>query len=245
MNPARTVEWFDEWFNSPYYHILYKHRDDSEAHLFIDNLATFLPITPEDKILDLACGKGRHAIYLNQKGFDVIGVDLSERNIRYAQKFANSRLQFFRHDKRSVFRKEYFTVLLNLFTSFGYFETDIENIGTLQAAASNLKTGGRMVIDFMNTPKVISQLPTQEQKTIDGICFEICKRIENRLIIKDIRFLDNGKPYHFQERLMIITQADFERYFRLAGLQILHILGDYHLKPYTPESDRMIFVLKK
>lgn len=245
MNPSGTSEWFDEWFNSPYYHVLYKHRDDSEAHLFIDNLADFLPIVREDKILDLACGKGRHSIYLNRKGFDVIGVDLSERNIRYAQKFANERLQFFRHDKRQVFRKEYFTVLLNLFTSFGYFETEIENIQTLQAAACNLKKGGRMVIDFMNTPKVLAQLPAREQKNIDGICFEIWKRTENRMIVKDIRFTDNGKPYHFQERLMAIGQADFERYFQAAGLRMLHVLGDYRLNPYTLESDRMIFVLQK
>jgi SAM-dependent methyltransferase len=245
MNSSDTGEWFDEWFNSPYYHILYKHRDDSEAQMLIDNLSDFLPISPADKILDLACGKGRHAIYLNQKGFDVIGVDLAEENIRYAQKFANERLQFFRHDKRRVFRKEYFSVLLNLFTSFGYFETDIENVQTLQAAADNLKKGGHMVIDFMNTPKVISHLKALEYKNIDGICFEIRKRIDNRFIIKDIRFSDNTGSFHFQERLMAITQTDFMRYFQAANLQLLHTFGDYKLTPYAPDSDRMIFILRK
>jgi len=245
MNPLGTGEWFDEWFNSPYYHVLYKHRDDREAQLFIDNLSDFLPISPADKILDLACGKGRHAIYLNKKGFDVVGIDLAEKNIRYAQKFANERLQFFRHDKRKVFRKDYFSILLNLFTSFGYFETDIENIQTLQAAADNLKNGGTMVIDFMNTPKVISHLKALEYKDIDGIRFEIRKRIDNRFIIKDIRFTDKNGSFHFQERLMAIMQADFIRYFYAAGLQVQHLFGDYNLSPYTPDSDRMIFILKK
>lgn len=245
MNPAGKGEWFDEWFNSPYYHILYKHRDDSEARMLIDNLSDFLPISPNDIILDLACGKGRHSIYFNQKGFNVIGVDLAEKNIRYAQQFANLRLQFFRHDKRQVFRKEYFSVLVNLFTSFGYFETDIENIQTLQAAADNLKKEGWMVIDFMNTPKVISHLQALEYKNIDDINFEIRKRIDNRFIIKDIRFLANNRMFHFQERLMAITQTDFVRYFQAAGLQLFHTFGDYKLSPYEPESDRMIFILRK
>ncbi len=245
MNPASSGEWFSQWFNSPYYHILYKNRDDSEAKLLIDNLAIFLEISPDDKILDLGCGKGRHAIYLNQKGFDVVGIDLAEENIRHAQKFANERLQFFRHDKRHIFRKEYFDILLNLFTSFGYFKTDAENIQALKAAAGNLKKGGFMVIDFMNTPKVLGQLKALEYKTIDGITFEIRKRIDKRLIIKDIYFTDNNRSFHFQERLMAITQADFMRYFQAAGLQLLHIFGDYRLAPYAPDSDRMIFVLKK
>ncbi|WP_448518471.1 SAM-dependent methyltransferase [Rhodoflexus sp.] len=238
-------EWFDEWFNSPYYHILYKHRDDSEARLLIDNLCHKLQINTTDKILDLACGKGRHSIYFNQKGFDVIGVDLAEKNIRYAQQFANERLQFFRHDKRHVFRKEYFTLLVNLFTSFGYFETDAENLQTLKAAADNLQKGGRMVIDFMNTAKVIAQLKPIEYKEIDNIRFEISKRLENRFIIKDIRFTDQNRAFHFQERLMAIGYADFMRYFKAAGLELIQLWGDYNLNHYTQESDRMIFLLKK
>lgn len=245
MQPSVSRQWFTDWFDSPYYHILYKNRDEQEAKFFIDKLIHFLPILPEDKILDLACGKGRHSIYLNRRGFDVIGVDLSEKNIRYAQQFANDRLSFFRHDKRQVFRHNYFTVLLNLFTSFGYFETENENIQTLKAAAANLKSQGRMVLDFMNTPRVIEQLQPLEYKEVEGICFEIRRQLKGKFLIKDIRFTDNHKQFHFQERLMVINQADFMRYFRAAKLQLVHLLGDYSLNAYTPTSERMIFILKK
>ena len=61
------MEWFKNWFNSPYYHILYKERDSYEAEYFIDNLIIYLKIAENSKIIDIACGKGRHSIYLEQK----------------------------------------------------------------------------------------------------------------------------------------------------------------------------------
>ena len=79
-------EWFGKWFDSPYYHILYHDRDFQEAQQFIDNLINVLGLSKTDNILDVACGKGRHSIYLNQKGFDVTGFDLSEQNIDHVKK---------------------------------------------------------------------------------------------------------------------------------------------------------------
>ncbi len=76
----QSEEWFTQWFNS-YYHILYKDRDQHEARLFIDNLARFLDFSPKNKILDLACGRGRHSVYLNSGGFDVTGIDLSPKTL--------------------------------------------------------------------------------------------------------------------------------------------------------------------
>lgn len=98
-------EWFGEWFDSPYYHILYKHRDFEEARNFIRKVCNYLVFNENDRILDLACGKGRHAIYLNQAGFNVVGVDLSVKNIEYARRYENERLRFYVHDMREVFRQ--------------------------------------------------------------------------------------------------------------------------------------------
>ena len=68
--------WYASWFNTPYYHILYKDRDYNEAENFMFNLTEYLNVPEQGKILDLACGKGRHAIYLNKIGYNVTGVDL-------------------------------------------------------------------------------------------------------------------------------------------------------------------------
>src|SRR5688500_2509825 len=115
-------EWFSTWFDSPYYHILYNNRDEQEAEQFMDKLLAYLHPKPHEKVLDLACGKGRHSVYLNQKGFDVTGIDLSEQSIAYARQFENERLHFAVHDMREVYQPETFDFILNLFTSFGYFE---------------------------------------------------------------------------------------------------------------------------
>ena len=239
-------EWFGEWFNSPYYHILYKHRDYEEAEHFIDQLITYFKPTADDKILDLACGKGRHSIYLNNRGLDVVGLDLSPQSIAHANQFANERLHFEVHDMRKVYKEQYFDYVFNLFTSFGYFETEAENQEAICATAKALKPDGKLLIDFLNPYKVIHQLVPEEVKEIEGIEFYITKHLsKDNYIVKDIRFADKGKTYHFQERVKAIRRQRFLEYFQLAGLELLETFGDYELNLYDCEqSDRMIFVLQ-
>ncbi|MDX1627479.1 MAG: class I SAM-dependent methyltransferase [Fulvivirga sp.] len=240
-------EWFDEWFDSPYYHILYKNRDYQEARQFIDRLIKYFKITPGHKVLDLACGKGRHSIYLNEKGFDVVGVDLSERNIQHAKKFENERLKFDTHDMREVYAEEEFDFVLNMFTSFGYFENDKENEQAVCAAAKNLKPGGGLLIDFLNPYRVINNLVPQEQRTVEGITFDISRSLsDDGYIEKNISFEDQGKSHAFKERVKAIRRIEFLEYFRKAGLKLITTFGNYQLEAYEPEkSDRMIFVTQK
>lgn len=242
----RTKEWFREWFDSPYYHILYNNRDYAEAQLFIDKLAQLLQFHPDDTMLDVACGKGRHSIYLNKKGYDVTGIDISPQSIAYAKQFENRRLHFYVHDMRQPFGDETFDYVLNLFTSFGYFETEAEDVQSLWVAWQALKPDGKLVLDFFNTPVVLQQLPPYEQKFVGNIDFRLRKRTESGYILKDIDFEANGKAWHFQERVKAIRREDFLRYFEQAGLQPLHLFGDYHLNPYDEQtSPRLIFVAER
>ena len=98
--------WYTSWFDSPYYHILYKNRDDKEAGLFMKNLTSFLNLSTSSKILDLACGKGRHSKYLNQLGYHVTGIDLSPQSIVYAKQFENDKLFFEEHDMSLTYPHE-------------------------------------------------------------------------------------------------------------------------------------------
>lgn len=243
---AQQEAWFSTWFDSPYYHILYSNRDEQDARGFIDNLLTLLHPKPHEKILDLACGKGRHSRYLNQKGYDVTGIDLSEQSISYAKNFENDRLHFDVHDMREVYKPESFDFVLNLFTSFGYFENETENVVALVAAAKSLKYGGRLVIDFMNTNRAIEHLITEETKMVQAIEFGIQRGVENGFIVKRIKFSDNGQEHQYEERVRALRKEDFLEYFKMAQLRLVDTYGDYNLNPYKEESsDRMIFVLKK
>lgn len=248
MSEKNNISWFENWFNSPFYHILYKNRDYTEAQIFMSNLAEYLKIPSKAKILDAACGKGRHAAFLSSNGFELTGFDLAPESIKEAQKLYGDlpNLHFFVHDIRNPFRLAYFDYVFNLFTSFGYFETDEENIQTIQSLAENLHSEGLLVIDFFNADKITKILPLSEQKNIDNIEFRIQKTFQNRFIIKDISFDVESESYFFQERVMAITEEDFKNYFRLAGLEIQVCFGSYALEPFDAStSERMIWVLKK
>ncbi|KAA9333074.1 class I SAM-dependent methyltransferase [Hymenobacter busanensis] len=241
------AEWFSTWFDSPYYHQLYHNRDQDEAQHFLDNLLVRLHPKPKERLLDLACGKGRHAIYLNQQGYNVTGIDLSPESIEHARQFANERLQFHVHDMRAPLPYGPFDFILNLFTSFGYFDEEAENVVALRNAADALQYGGKLVIDFMNTERAVRELVAHEEKTVDGITFHLNRHLDRDFIVKEIRFTDReGQPQHFQERVRALTVERFREYFYLAGLRLAEVLGDYDLNPYVEESSpRMIFILKK
>jgi SAM-dependent methyltransferase len=242
-----TAEWFATWFDSPYYHLLYRDRNQEEAQAFIDALLEHLRPKPDARLLDLACGKGRHAVYLSQHGYDVTGVDLSPESIAYAQEYAHERLHFHVHDMRDPLRSGPFDLIFNLFTSFGYFAQQTENVVALRSAAAALRPGGKMVIDFMNTERTLRELVLEEEKIVSGTTFRITRHLDEDFIVKEIRFQDdNGVEQRFEERVRALSQAQFEEYFQMAGLRLAEVLGDYQLAPYDEAvSPRMIFVLKK
>ncbi|WP_460880825.1 class I SAM-dependent methyltransferase [Pontibacter rugosus] len=187
----------------------------------------------------------RHSLYLSQKGLDVTGIDLSRQSISYAKQYEHEQLHFDVHDMRQVYRPGGFDFILNMFTSFGYFDNDTENVVALCATAKSLKHGGKLVIDFMNTNKVIDHLVAHEEKEVQGINFKITRGVENGFIIKTIDFRDEGQEYHYEERVRALRQEDFLEYFKMAQLRLVDTFGDYNLNPYNQAtSDRMVFVLK-
>jgi SAM-dependent methyltransferase len=239
-----SESWFSTWFDSPYYHILYKNRNEEEAQVFMDNVTHYLNMPENGTILDLACGKGRHSIYLNKLGYQVTGVDLSENSIAVANESSNESLRFKTHDMREPMNETYDAVF-NLFTSFGYFDTYEDNIKTLKAIKDSINEYGFGVIDFFNADFIIENLVAEETKEIDGITFNIKRFVENKKIIKEIRFEDKGETYNFTEKVSAFTLADFESMMEEAGIYLLEIFGDYKLKKfYKTQSDRLIMIFK-
>jgi SAM-dependent methyltransferase len=238
-------DWFSSWFNTKYYHILYKNRDFSEAETFISNLINDLKIEKNSKILDLACGKGRHSIYLNKLGYQIDGCDLSKESISYAKKFENDRLHFFVHDMREPLVNKSYNYVFNLFTSIGYFEDLNDNIKMLQSIESYTAPNGLLVIDFMNAHKVINNLVTKETKIVDGISFNITREVINGFIIKTIKFIDKGQPFEFKEKVQAIRLSDFENYLSKTNFKTIKTFGNYNLDTFDIEnSDRLIIIAK-
>ena len=243
---SNNNNWFASWFDSPHYHILYKNRDYKEAEFFLENLTQYLKPQPEDKILDLACGAGRHSIFLNKLGYQVTGVDLSPNSIKTALASSNERLYFDVHDMREVYKENEFDFVLNMFTSFGYFESDEENIKMLQSVEKTLKPNGVFVLDFFNAEKVIRDLVKEETKEIEGVQFDLKRELIDGQIVKHIDFKDSNKSFSFQEKVQAINLADFSSLFSNTGLKIIATFGDYSLNEFDSEnSDRLIIVAKQ
>ncbi len=239
-----STKWYASWFDTPYYHILYKDRDHNEAQKFMDTLTTYLNLGKDERILDLACGKGRHSIYLNQLGYDVVGVDLSKKNISYASRFENEKLKFKVHNMSEPYPDQ-FDAVFNLFTSFGYFSKEESNLNTIKAIKSNLTDKGIGVIDFMNVNYVTKNIIPEETKEIEGITFNIKRYTKEGCIYKDIKFKHDNKDFFFTERVKAITLCDFENYFEKANVNLLSIFGDYELQKFNKESSpRLILIFK-
>jgi len=241
-------QWFETWFDSPYYHLLYQNRNEAEAQTFIDHLLDFLAPPSNATILDLACGKGRHAKYIaeNEQQFQVTGVDLSPNSIAHAQTFAHERLDFQVHDMRALFKANYFDYIFNFFTSFGYFENTDDNQKTIAAVYEGLVKEGTFVIDFLNTPKAIKNLVPYEKKVIQGVHFDIYKKVENGFITKEIKVQDADKQLLFREKVQALQLEDIKTYLEQSQFEIKQVWGSYLLEPYDiNSSDRLIIVAQK
>ncbi len=245
-NQKQDLEWFESWFNTIYYHILYQNRNEKEAELLAQNLVSKLNIQPANQVLDLACGKGRHSIILNKLGLNVTGVDLSANSIAKAKKSANENLKFFVHDMRDPIPNAQFDFIVNLFTSFGYFDHHQDNLKVLKSINQMLVPGGKLVIDFFNLQRVIREMKPQELKSIEGIDFHISKRFDGHHIYKTIEFEAEGKQHSYTEKVQGLSETDFRNLLIQADFELVDIYGDFDLNSFDSEnSDRIILVAKK
>lgn len=242
----QDAPWFESWFDSPYYHILYSNRNHNEAALFINKLIELLQLNKTHILLDLACGKGRHALELSKSGAQTYGVDLSPGSISYAKKFETANLHFDIHDMRDVYKPLYFTHVFNLFTSFGYFDNIDDNYKMLQSIYSMLSDNGIFVIDFFNSTKVIQTLIPNEIKHIQGIEFHIIKTIQSGYIIKYISFTDRQQTFNYQEKVQLFTAEQLQGMLHFCNFEILYTFGSYALDKYDAEqSDRLLYIVRK
>ena len=240
----KEKEWFEHWFDTPFYHILYDYRNDDEARHFMTNLVDHLKLAKDNKILDLPCGKGRHAVFLHEKGFNTTGADLSENSITYAKQFEKEGLNFDIHDMRNPLNGNY-DAIFNLFTSFGYFNQETTNIKVLKNFKNGLLPGGHIVVDFLNLEKVVQQLIPEQRITKQGIDFVIRKRVSENFIIKEIEVNQNQEVHHYMEKVQALDLDKMQYFAKAAGLEIQEIFGDYGLNPFDNDnSDRLILILK-
>ena len=185
-------------------------------------LLVILPPPAGKFFLDLACGSGRHSIYLNEKGYNVDGVDLSKKSLLKAKKHQNDTLQFIVEDIRSYKKANKYDFILNLFTSFGYFETENDDLSVLNNVKISLKKNGIFILDFFNANKVILDLMSYEEKIINNIIFKIKKTHDQEFVYKEISIQDQKNNYIFTEKVRLIKLERFKKYMRDTYIHVIH-----------------------
>ncbi|MDX1684663.1 MAG: class I SAM-dependent methyltransferase [Saprospiraceae bacterium] len=239
-------QWFESWFDTDYYHLLYEHRDGKEASEFIRRLVAYLDPEDSSVFCDLACGNGRHAEVIARMGYEVEGLDLSENNIDMARKIPLPNLTFKVQDMREPFGHEEFDYVLNLFTSFGYFESDEDHRQTIKNMAMSLKNDGRAIVDYLNVHFVENSLRQESVERHGDVDFHIRRLMSDRDIVKEIKVIDNNDVRYFEERVRRFDLDDFKEMITGSGMQLEQVFGDYYLNGFEEQtSPRLIMIAHK
>lgn len=245
----RQQAWYASWFDSPYYPLLYRHRDYTEAEDFIGRICQYLQLEPGSKALDLACGRGRHALVMARQGLSVTGLDLSESSLQDARKLAATHpalsIGFARHDMRDLYAQSNYDVVFNLFTSFGYFDDVADDDRVLSAIFAALKPGGIFVFDYLHAPFVQETHVPREELEVDGVQFSISRHLTEDWIVKQIQVQDGEHAYRFFEKVRHYSPTQLEALLAKAGFVVLRRFGNYQLEAPGPDSPRCLFICQK
>lgn len=243
-----SENWYKDWFNSSYYHKLYFDRDEAEAGAFIGKLMAHLQPPAGSRMLDVACGKGRHSRTLASYGHTVTGIDISPDSILTAQQDAPDNLEFYIHDMRLPFWVNYFDYAFNFFTSFGYFRTRREHDDAIHTIAASLQPGGIFVIDYLNVHYAEDHLKAGETLLIEGTEYTISRWHDAGHFYKKITVSDPSLPHpmSYTEVVAKFSLGDFTDMLAMQGLQVQEVFGDYELNAYDiRKTPRLIIVAKK
>ena len=242
------MDWYEKWFGKEYV-LVYQHRNESEAKQQVSFLLNHINISQEAKILDLCCGNGRHSIELKKLGYDVLGVDLSSELLDIARSKASENdldLKLYRCDMREIPYEDEFDLIVQFFTSFGYFETDAENQKVLSAISKALKKEGQFMIDYMNPDYVASNLVEKDEKQVSDDIKLIQERwIENSRVNKKITMIKNGETSYYNESVRMYALQEIKAMLDQVGLMLNHTYGDFDGSEYNKDSSRMILIGNK
>jgi SAM-dependent methyltransferase len=239
------MDWYKDWFGTRYYALLYGHRDERDAAPWVTSIVERWQPQPGERLLDLACGRGRHALHFARQGLRVTGVDLSAASIQEARLRVPD-AEFMVHDIREPFPGEPFPYVSCLFTSLGYTADVNDDLRILQTAARALSSGGRFVLDLMNPTYVIDRLVPLEEREIDGVRFEVRRWFDTEFIHKEITVLENGHYSTFREQVRMLRPEQVETMVLQCGLVVEDRTDGPVLTPFkTADSQRYVLWTRK
>jgi cyclopropane fatty-acyl-phospholipid synthase-like methyltransferase len=241
-------DWFEDWFNTEEYLNVYKHRNEAEAKQLVDLLLKFISMPKQGNVLDLACGAGRHALLFAQKGYQVTAVDLSDKLLEVAKETAEKskvNIDFIKSDIRYFSTDKKFNLILNLFTSFGYFENDEENFKLFNIAFTHLEKDGYFVLDYFNSTFIKENLVEESVDDLNNFKLIQKRQIHNNRVMKDIIIRKNGSEECFCESVKMYNKNELVSAIENAGLKIKQILGGFEGEDFDEKKSQRIIIISK
>ncbi len=232
-------DWFEEYFGEEYL-LLYPHRDEEDAERLVDLICRTVGLAPGWRVLDVACGAGRHAAAFRAQGAVVVGLDLSQHLLQYAQ--GSARIPVIRSDVRRIpVRAGRMDLTVNLFTSFGYFDSDGEHARAMREMVATIRRQGWFAMDFLNAARVPRDLEAREEGRLGERPVQIHRWLDpaGEYVFKSITTADGRR---FVERVRLFDPVELERLITAAGCTVRQRLGDYAGGALTEESPRVILV---
>lgn len=218
----------------------------------INLLQRSISVNTKSRVLDIACGSGRHSLELARRGFEVTGFDLSEFLIKEAKKGLKEsvekdlKVKFLIKDMRDFNFKGSFDIAVNIFTSFGYFDNDKENFQVIKNVSDSLKKGGYFVFDFINKNYLVKNIVPYSLSRNGKFTIKQKRRIENDFVIKEISIKKGKELLEFNEILRLYSLNEFKKVFESYNLRIQNLYGDYSGNKFNlNKSQRLIIIAKK
>jgi SAM-dependent methyltransferase len=238
--------WYIKSFQDDYLKI-YSHRTDEAAKEEVNQITSLLNMETKKNVLDLCCGNGRHSRQLAKLGYQVTGIDLSTVLLQEAEQRNDAKaIRYLHRDVRDLPFKDEFDYILNLFTSFGYFEQIEENMKVFTSIHNSLKLDGKFLIDFLNPGYVKSTLVPYSERTVDDLLVIEKRRIEGKKVCKDIEIHQGKEIRTYQEQVNLFEFEEMKSMIESSGLEVTQVYGDFKQQTYDElESPRMIIIGKK
>jgi len=247
------MNWYEDLFNQDYDRIYFPTFTPERNSAEVDFIESALKIPKGGRVLDVACGHGRHAIELAKRGYQVTGIDFSPRFIKMAIESSNSNgisnAEFLVGDMRQTHFVNRFDAAFSYFTSFGYF-SDLENNRVLETVAKALVNGGKFLLETVNRDWTIHKVENQPRRwdeidpgffLLEDISFNAhTSRIHTKRII-----FDRGERRSVEYDIKLYTHAELEDMLEDAGFKVVATYGNKDSSPYAVSSPRMIIVSKK
>ena len=242
------MQWWEDIYNRQIYFDLYEEADTRLAEKEVQQVVTLLHPPDQASILDLCCGYGRHSMQLAQGGFQVTGVDISEKQIQHAREAArkaHAQLDFHVADARKLNFQGAFDLVLNMFVSFGFFDEENENKEMLQGVFRALKPGGKLLLDFWNREKEIRDFkPIACEKIKDVIILKEWRfdALAGRLHWKNTVIFPDGKRESWNNCIRAYTVAELKALVEEVGLKFEAVFGSLAGEEYTIDSPAAIII---